>query len=69
MEGIEFTMDQIAAGIIAFAPVLTGDLDAFRELLLNHQLEEDEEDEFEGDMFEDDADMDDDDGAEEENDA
>ena len=37
-------MEQIAAGISAFAPVLTEDLDVFRQFLLSHETETEEDD-------------------------
>ena len=42
-DGKDFAMKQIAAGISAFAPVLTEELDAFRQFLLAHDLEEEED--------------------------
>ena len=44
-EGIAFVMKQVAAGIVAFAPVLNCELDSFREVLLAHQCDEVESDE------------------------
>jgi len=38
-DGKNFAIKQIAAGISAFAPVLTEDLDAFRQFLLMHDVE------------------------------
>ena len=40
-------MKQMAAGVRSFAPVLTDDLDAFRQVLLARQLGDEEEDEEE----------------------
>ena len=42
-DGKNFAIKQIAAGISAFAPVLTEDLDAFREFLLTHDIEVEED--------------------------
>lgn len=42
-DGKNFAMKQIAAGISAFAPVLTEDLDAFRQFLLTHDVEVEED--------------------------
>lgn len=41
--GMNFTKKQIAAGISAFAPVLTVELDVFRNFLLTHEVEEEED--------------------------
>lgn len=38
-DGIDFAMKQITAGIVSFAPVLTDELDEFRQVLLTHQME------------------------------
>ena len=38
-DGIDFAMKQIAAGIVSFAPVLTDELDEFRQVILTHQIE------------------------------
>lgn len=42
-EGMNFATKQIAAGISAFAPVLTEELDVFRKYLLTHEVEEEED--------------------------
>jgi len=42
-DGKNFAIKQIAAGISAFAPVLTEDLDAFRQFLLTHDVEVEED--------------------------
>ena len=47
-EGITFVMKHMAAVIIAFAPVLNSELNAFREVLVTHQS--DEVDREEGDV-------------------
>ena len=42
-EGMNFATKQIAAGISAFAPVLTEELHVFRNFLLTHEVEEEED--------------------------
>lgn len=42
-EGMNFATKQIAAGISAFAPVLTEELHVFRTFLLTHEVEEEED--------------------------
>ena len=37
-DGIDFAIKQIAIGVTAFAPVITDDLDIFRQVLLTHHL-------------------------------
>ena len=60
-EGITFVMKQMAAGIVAFAPVFNCELNAFREVLLTQQSEEvDSEEDIEVDGYHD-GDGDDDD--------
>lgn len=44
MDGIVFAMKQITSGINAFAPVLTDELTPFRQILLTHDVDEDEND-------------------------
>lgn len=63
MDGMEFAVKQMAAGINAFAPVVTLDLDLFRQVLLTQQLDDaDNDDEDEPSMNEDeDEDLEDDD--------
>lgn len=56
-EGIAFVVKQVAAGIVAFAPVLNCELKCFREVLLTHQSDEVESDE---ECVNDDGDGDDD---------
>ena len=63
-EGIAFVMKQIAAGIVAFAPVLNCELNAFREVLLTNQSDEVESD---GEDTVDDGDYEGDDCSDEEN--
>ena len=41
-EGMNFATKQIAAGMSTFAPVLTEELDVFRNFLLTHEVEEEE---------------------------
>lgn len=62
-EGIAFVMKQVAAGIVAFAPVLNCELDSFREVLLTHQCDEVESDE---ECVDDDDEGDGDDGGDNE---
>lgn len=66
LEGTQFAVDQITAGITAFGSVLSGELDPFLEMLPGHQVE-DEEDEDEDMMVEDGVDEDDVEGLVEEN--
>ena len=49
-DGTDFAMKQMAAGISAFAPVLTDELDAFRQVLLTHEID------YQGDDDDDDDD-------------
>lgn len=44
MDGIEFVVKQITAGINAFALVITQDLDVFCQVLLTQQLDDVEND-------------------------
>ena len=39
-DGIDFAIKQIAIGVTAFAPVITDDLDIFRQVLLTHHFED-----------------------------
>lgn len=57
-DGIDFAKKQIAAGIVSFTPVLTEELDEFRQVLLTHQIEYQESDDEES--FSDDGDNDED---------
>lgn len=60
-KGITFVMKQMAAGIVAFAPVFNCELNGFREVLLTHQSDEvdSEEGDVEGDGYHGDGDDDD----------